>query len=104
MTVTRPAESDLAAALQAAEAGSSTAGGWPEQLPVEQQDAWMVMTEVEASLVGLARTRLAAGVVDHAKVRESVSRLGEPVLQHWPAVEVDRWRRVAELLTARSAG
>jgi hypothetical protein len=103
MTVTRPAESDLAAALQAAEAASSTAGGWPEQLPVEQQDAWMVMTEVEASLVGFAQTRLAVGVVNHAKVREAVSRLSEPVLQHGPAVEVDRWRRVAELLTARSA-
>lgn len=51
MTMTRAAESDLAAALQAAVAGSSTAGGWPEHLPVEQQDAWMAMIEVEASLV-----------------------------------------------------
>ncbi len=61
----------------------------------------MVMTEVEASLVGLARTRLAEGVVDHVEVGEVVSRLSEPVLQNRPAVEVGRWRRVAELLTAR---
>ncbi len=61
----------------------------------------MLMIEVEASLVGLARTRLAAGVIDYAEVREALSRLSEPVLQNWPAVEVDRWRRVAELLTAR---
>ena len=64
----------------------------------------MVMIEVEASLVGLAQTRLAAGVVDHAEMREAMGRLSEPVLQHWPAVEVERWRRVAELLTARTAG
>jgi hypothetical protein len=71
---------------------------------VEQQDAWTVLIEVEASLVGLAQTRLAAGVVDHAEVGEALRRLSEPVLQHWPAVEVDRWRRVAQLLTAGGAG
>ncbi|WP_337061813.1 hypothetical protein [Kineococcus sp. G2] len=92
---------ELAAALQAAEEGSTTGGGWPGHLLAVQQDAWMLLVEVEASLVGLTRTRLAGGRVEHGQVREALRALREPVLRSWPADEVERWRRVAELLSAR---
>jgi len=93
--------SDLTATLRAAEAGSSTTGGWPERLPAEQQEAWMAMVEAEALLVGLARTRLAGGGVDQLQVGEAVRCLRELVLQQWPVAEVECWRRVAELLSDR---
>ncbi len=53
----------------------------PEHLRAEQQDARMLMVEVEALLTGLAGRRLGGGHVEQAQVREMLQNLREPVLR-----------------------
>lgn len=89
----------LAAALRDAGESSTTGGGWPEELSAARQDAWVLLVELEASLVGLVGSQLAGGRVEPERVHEVARRLEEPVLLAWPAEEVARWRRVATLLS-----
>ena len=89
----------LRTALARARTLSSTSGGWPDHLPPARQDAWMIMVEVEAILVGSVSTQLTGGPLDVEQVRAALALLdGAELDRQWDAREVGGWRAVAQAL------